>query len=56
MDGNIISVNSSGGLIGLNPLYMPVNKWNNGFAYVEHDIKTGEYHLHNLKIYKGKIY
>lgn len=56
MDGNIISVNSTGCLCGLNPLYMPINRHNLGFAYVECDITTGEYQIDNLKIIKGKIY
>lgn len=56
MNGEVISVNSTGCLCGLNPLYMPINKHNLGFAYLELDIKTGNYQLENLKIVKGKIY
>lgn len=56
MLGEVISVNSTGCLCGLNPLYMPINKHNLGFAYVEINIKTGEYILENKKIVKGKIY
>jgi predicted phosphodiesterase len=56
MTGNVISVNSTGCLCGLNPLYMPINKHNLGFAYVELDIKTGNYNLQNLKVIKGKVY
>jgi predicted phosphodiesterase len=56
MSGEVISVNSTGCLCDLNPLYMPINKHNLGFAYCEVDIKTGHYHLENLKIIKGKIY
>lgn len=56
MNGDIIAVNSVGCLCDLNPLYMPINRHNLGFAYCELDIKTGEYHLDNLKIIKGKIY
>jgi len=56
MNGSIISVHSIGCLAGLNPQYARINKWNLGFGYVEHDIKTGDYQFHNLKIYKGKIY
>jgi predicted phosphodiesterase len=56
MTGNVISVNSVGCLCGLNPLYMPINKHNLGFAYVELDIKTGNYNLQNLKVIKGKVY
>lgn len=56
MSGDVISVNSVGCLCDLNPLYMPINKHNLGFAYCEVNIKTGHYHLENLKIIKGKIY
>lgn len=56
MDGDVIAVNSVGCLCGLNPLYMPINKHNLGFAYCELNIKTGEYFLDNKKIVKGKIY
>lgn len=56
MLGEVISVSSQGCLCGLNPNYMPINKWNLGFSYVELNIKTGEYHLDNLKIIKGKVY
>lgn len=54
--GNIINVKSMGCLCGLHPMFMPVNKWNLGFAFCELNLKTGEYELENLKIIKGKIY
>jgi predicted phosphodiesterase len=53
---DIFSVHSTGCLCDLTPHYMPINKHNHGFAYVEHEIKTGNYTLHNLKIIKGKVY
>jgi predicted phosphodiesterase len=56
MNGNVISVQSQGCLCGMNPLFMPINKWQQGFSYVEHDIKTGDYLLHNHVIIKGKVY
>ena len=56
MSGEVISVNSTGCLCDLNPLYMPINKHNLGFAYCELNVKTGEYLLQNLKVIKGKIY
>jgi len=56
MNGDVINVHSMGCLCGMNPLFMPINKWNLGFAYCELDIKTGEYELHNLKIIKNKVY
>jgi predicted phosphodiesterase len=56
MYGDVFSVNSQGCLCGMNPHYMPINKWNLGFSHIENDVKTGNYILHNLKIIKGKIY
>jgi len=53
---DVISVQSMGCLCGMNPHYMPINKWNHGFCYVELDVKTGEYHLENKQIIKGKVY
>ena len=56
LNDHIISSQSTGCLCHLKPLWLPINKWNQGFAYVELDIKTGEYQLENIKIIKGKIY
>jgi predicted phosphodiesterase len=56
MDGEIINVQSAGCLCGMYPMFARVNKWNLGFVYVEHEIKTGEYKLHNKLIIKGKVY
>jgi predicted phosphodiesterase len=56
MNGDVISVRSIGCLCGLTPHYMPINKHNQGFAFCELDVKTGEYFFENLKIIKGKIY
>jgi len=56
MNNRVILVHSTGCLCEMNPMFMPINKWNLGFAYVELNIITGEYLLQNLKIVKGKIY
>ena len=56
MLGDVISVESQGCLCGMTPYYMTINKWNLGFSFIEHDLKSGEYHLHNKKIIKGKVY
>lgn len=56
LEGDVIVTNSMGCLCGLWPAFARVNKWQHGFAYVEHDIKTGEYNLENLMIIKGKVY
>lgn len=54
--GDVIVTTSQGCLCGMYPMFARINKWNHGFSYVEHEIKTGEYVLHNLKIIKGKVY
>jgi hypothetical protein len=54
--GDVISVQSIGCLCTLTPYYMRINKHNHGFAYIDHDIATGEYKMENLKIIKGKVY
>jgi len=52
--GNIISTFSQGCLCGLRPEYMPHNKWNHGFSFIEVD-KDGGFQLDNLRIIKGKV-
>lgn len=56
MDGEVINVHSTGCLCDMHPMYMPINKWNLGFAYIEHNIKTGEYQIENKIIIKNKVY
>lgn len=56
MEGRVIVTNSQGCLCGMFPGFARVNKWNQGFSYVEHDIPTGEYELSNVKIIGGKAY
>jgi predicted phosphodiesterase len=55
MNGEIISVYSTGCLCELHPIWMPINKWTLGFAYVDLDIKTGNYIVHNKMIIDNKI-
>ena len=54
LSGNSIVTWSVGCLAGLKPDYMPLNKWNHGFAYIE--TKDEEFHIENLRIKKGKIF
>lgn len=53
VNGRIITTWSTGCLCGLNPEYMPINKWNHGFAYIE--TSGEEYKVSNKRIYKGEI-
>lgn len=54
MNGNITTTWSVGCLSELHPAYMPLNKWNHGYAWVEMDANGVDYKFHNKRIYKGK--
>lgn len=53
MNGVITTTWSTGCLCELNPAYLPINKWNHGFAIVEVD--GDNFHVRNKRIYKGKV-
>ena len=53
LTGKMITTWSLGCLCELHPTYMPLNKWNHGFALV--DIDEDEYTFRNKRIYKGKV-
>ena len=55
LSGQVVSTWSVGCLCDLNPEYMPLNKWNLGFAFVEID-KRGAFEVENLRIIDGRIY
>ena len=46
---------STGGLCELHPSYMPINKWNHGFAIVK-NVGNDEFVVSNKKIVEGKVY
>lgn len=54
MDGKITTTWSIGCLCELHPSYMPLNKWNWGYAYVELDDNRKDYQFHNKRIFNGK--
>lgn len=54
MDGKITTTWSIGCLSELHPAYMPLNKWNHGYAYVELDDNGKDYQFHNKRIFNGK--
>jgi predicted phosphodiesterase len=54
MEGKVVTTWSTGCLCEMHPQYMPVNKWNHGFAFVYVDEK-GEFEVDNLSIIDGKI-
>jgi predicted phosphodiesterase len=53
MNGDIMTTWSMGCLCELHPAYLPINKWNHGFAIV--DIEGNNFDVRNKRIYKGKI-
>jgi predicted phosphodiesterase len=55
MDGDVTTTWSLGCLCELNPGYMPLNKWNHGFAFVDLDDNGREFHVRNKRIKSGKI-
>ena len=54
INGDLITTWSTGCLCELHPAYMPFNKWNWGFAYIEQNKDTFE--VLNKKIRKGKVF
>lgn len=54
LEGKVVTTWSTGCLCEMHPQYMPINKWNHGFAYVE-VFEDGGFEVENLKIIKGKI-
>jgi predicted phosphodiesterase len=53
MNGKITTTWSVGCLSELHPMYMPLNKWNHGFAFIE--IDGDDFQVQNKRIYKGKV-
>lgn len=53
MNGEIMTTWSVGCLCELHPAYLPINKWNHGFAMV--NIDGANFEVENKRIYKGKI-
>lgn len=54
LKGEPVTCWSTGCLCELKPEYMPINKWNHGFAYVEFE-KNGDFCVDNMRIIKGEI-
>jgi predicted phosphodiesterase len=53
MNGEITTTYSVGCLCNLTPAYLPINKWNHGFAIV--DVKGQDFHVRNYRIHKGQV-
>lgn len=55
LEGKNVSCWSTGCLAELHPPYMPLNKWNHGFAMIEMG-KDGNFKVRNHKIINGEVY
>jgi predicted phosphodiesterase len=55
LTGKMVTTWSLGCLSELHPAYMPLNKWNHGFAEVDLDPNGEDFEFHNKRIFKGKI-
>jgi hypothetical protein len=55
LTGKMVTTWSLGCLSELHPAYMPLNKWNHGFAEVDLDANGEDFEFRNKRIFKGKI-
>ena len=55
MEGKVVTTWSTGCLCEMHPQYMPVNKWNHGFAFITVDSSSGDFEVDNLSIIDGKV-
>lgn len=55
LSGKMVTTWSLGCLSELHPAYMPLNKWNHGFAEVDLDENGEDFEFKNKRIFQGKI-
>lgn len=55
LSSSMVTTFSIGCLSELHPQYMPLNKWNHGFGYVELGSDGESFEFRNKRIYKGKL-
>lgn len=55
LTGKMVTTWSLGCLCELHPAYMPLNKWNHGFAVVDLDGNGEDFQFRNKRIFNGKI-
>jgi predicted phosphodiesterase len=55
MNDKITTTWSVGCLCELHPQYLPINKWNHGFAIVYLDSNKKDFEVINKRIYRGKV-
>ena len=56
MNGKVVTTYSIACLCELHPAYMPLNKWQHGFAEVDLDSNGNDYDFRNHQIIKGKVF
>jgi predicted phosphodiesterase len=56
LTGKMVTTFSIGCLSELHPQYMPLNKWNNGFAIVDLDSNGRNYEFRNKRILNGNVF
>ena len=55
LNGEITTTWSTGCMCELHPDYMPINKWNHGFAFVDLDADGVRYYVKNIRVFEGKM-
>lgn len=55
LSGKMVTTWSLGCMSELHPAYMPLNKWNHGFAIVDLDSNGEDFEFRNKRIFNGKI-
>lgn len=55
LNGKMITTWSCGCLCELSPDYMPINRWNHGFAIVKIDHQIGWFKVDNYHIIDGEL-
>lgn len=55
LTGKMVTTWSLGCLCELHPAYMPLNRWNNGFAIVDLGANIDDFEFRNKRIFNGKI-
>lgn len=53
--GKIMTTYSVGALCGLNPPFLPLNKWNHGFMLNDLSSNGKEYEIRNKRIFQGRV-
>ena len=55
LNGEITTTWSTGCMCELHPEYMPINKWNHGFAFVDLDPDGVRYYVKNIRVFEGRV-